>query len=82
VNQNAPTGICCIKKISGVIPPDPHIKGIRVGKGFKRNNKGDKKEVKGKSREGCNRKGVKGMRGASKEEGKGQGEAQCSRITF
>jgi hypothetical protein len=49
VNQNASTGICCIKKFSGVIPPDPCIKGIKIGRGFKRISKGGtKKEVKGK----------------------------------
>jgi hypothetical protein len=44
----------------------------------------NKKEVKGKSREGGNRKGIKGVegRGANKGKGNGQGEAQCSRITF
>jgi hypothetical protein len=41
--QNASTGICCINKFSGGYTPDPHIKGIRVGKGFKRNNKGGQK---------------------------------------
>jgi hypothetical protein len=48
VNQDAPTGICCILKFSGGYTPDPYIKGIRVGKEFKR-NKGGQKEVKGKS---------------------------------
>jgi hypothetical protein len=84
VNQNPPTGIFCIKKISGGYTPDSHIKGLRIGKGFKRSNKGTK-EVKGKNREGGNRNGVKGgegTRGASKGEGKGQGEVQCSLITF
>jgi hypothetical protein len=33
------TGISCIKKFSGGYTPDPHIKGIKVRRGFKRNSK-------------------------------------------
>ena len=33
-----------LKNFPWVIPPDPYIKGIRVGKGFKRNNKGTKRK--------------------------------------
>jgi hypothetical protein len=48
MNQNAPTGICCIKNFSGGYTPDPYIKGVRVGKGFKRNNKRGQKGNEGK----------------------------------
>jgi hypothetical protein len=37
----ATTGICCIKSFSrGYNPLDWHTKGMRIGKGFKRNIKG------------------------------------------
>jgi hypothetical protein len=80
MNQNAPTGICCIKKIFGVISPDPQIKATRVGRGFKRNSKEGQKVSEGQNREegateresreagrGWNETASKGDMGRSKE---------------
>jgi hypothetical protein len=53
VNQTAPSGICCIKKFSGVIPPDPYREAIRVWREIQEKQQGrDKKEVKGQNRGG------------------------------
>jgi hypothetical protein len=61
VNQNAPTGICCIKKFSGGYTPGPPHKGDKGREGIQEKQQGrDKKEVKGKNREGGNRKGGEG----------------------
>jgi hypothetical protein len=92
VNQNAPTGICCIcciKQLSGVIPPNPHIKAIRVGgnsseaETAKRNTK----EVKAKNIGKRGQQKGTGGNERNKQRGAGEGklrfgESQCSRITF
>jgi hypothetical protein len=61
VNQNVPTGICCIKKFPGGYTPGPHIKGIKVGRGFKRNSKGGTKR---------NRREIIGNGGATDRKGR------------
>jgi hypothetical protein len=71
-------------------PPDSQMKGLKVGRGFKRNSKGGTQGSEGNEwgREGQLQKGNKGREGNERGqqkgagEGKGLGEAQCSRMTF
>jgi hypothetical protein len=62
VNQNAPTGICGIKKFSGGYTPGPPHKADKGSEGIQEKQQGrDKKEVKG----GATEREARAMIGAS-----------------
>ena len=76
MNQNAPTGICCIKKFSGGYTPGPPHKGDKGREGIQEKQQGrDKKEVKGKNREvrGNRKEGEGNDRGKQMGVGGGKG---------